>query len=357
MQSNPWRVIVVEVISHIDPRDTTTLLACSLTHRSWTLVAQRRLYRTLNIRNGEAMRRWHEFDAKNRFIPYIHHLIYCGDKANALRPRDFLGIYGRQFLYFNKLDTLEMRYLELDRFTPNSLRMAFGRLGGTLRALYIRDSTITTNKFLQLLNLLPQLHCLGLSRFAIGRESSRFTGDRPTFRGTLNLSGPVSKRGLKFIVDLTRELPNFSSVRLRLNLSYRITRRLLEIPDIANNVTTMLLGYQDDAPERIDLSLCQNLRTLSILTQDHPGELSTNFNTPEFFRLLSTITSRELEFIVVDTSRGSSPIRYSTWGQFFKVFGVLQASCKRLSVFIGSYGKFMAERFKKGETLVRFLGV
>lgn len=357
MRSNPWRVIVAEVISHIDPRDTTTLLACSLTHRSWTLIAQRRLYSTLNIRNGEALRRWHEFDAKNKLIPYIHHLIYCGDKAHSLRPRDFLGIHGRQFLYFNRLDTLEMQHLELERFTPNSLKMAFGHLRDTLRALYISDSTITTNKFLQLLNLLPQLHCLGLSRFTIGRESSRFTGDRPAFRGTLNLSGPVSKRGFKFIVDLTRELLNFSSVRLRLNLSYRTTQRLLEIPDIANNVTTMLLGYQDDMPERIDLSHCQNLRTLSILTQEHPGELSTNFNTPEFFRLLGTITSRELEFVIVDTSHGSSPIRYSTWGQFFKVFGVLQASCKRLSVFIGSYEKFMTEKFRKGETLVRFLGV
>ena len=45
------------------------------------------------------------------------------------------------------------------------------------------------------------------------------------------------------------------------------------------------------------------------------------------------------------------------WGQFFKVLQVLQASSERLSVVIGpSYEEFMAENFKKGEILARFLG-
>ena len=245
MRHTPWHDIAFEVISRIDPCDTATLIACSLTHPSWTLAAQRRLYRTLKIRNGAAMRRWYEFDAKDRFTPYVRHLIYYGDDATPLRPRDFLDMYGSQFSCFDKLDTLEIRYLELERFDPHLFRFAFGHLRNSLKALYIRDATMTLNKFLGLLSLFPRLRCLGLCHFTIGHEPSQVTNERPAFRGTLNLSGPVNEYGLRFIMGLTQNLPNFSSVRLRLNLSDRATRRLLEIPCIAKNVTTMLLGYQD----------------------------------------------------------------------------------------------------------------
>jgi hypothetical protein len=244
MESILWHDIAFEIVSHIDPGDTAMLAACSLTHPSWTLAAQRRLYRTLKIRDGEAMRRWHEFAAKGKFTPYVRHLIYCGDTTNPLRPRDFLDIYGSQFLCF-KLDTLEMRYLELERFDHNLLRLTFRHLGGILKALHISDATVTLHKLLELLSFLPRLQCLALSRFTIGRETSQIPSTRPAFRGTLNLSGPVNERGLRFIMGLTQMLPNFHSVRLRLNLSYHATRRLIEIPGIATNVTTMLLGHQD----------------------------------------------------------------------------------------------------------------
>jgi hypothetical protein len=72
---------------------------------------------------------------------------------------------------------------------------------------------------------------------------------------------------------------------------------------------------------------------------------------------LGTITSRELEFIFVDASRELSLMRHSAWEKLFKVFGELQASCKQLTIFVGSYERFIAENFKKGEVLVRFLGV
>ena len=248
MRPIPWHDIAVEIVSHIDPSDTPTLLACSLTHPSWTLPAQSRLYYTLKIQNREDMHRWAQFGAKYRFIPYIRHLIYCGDQDDPLRPCDFLKIHGVKFIDFNKLHTLEIRHLALEQFDHDLFRLAFGHLGGTLRALLIRDATLTLNNFLEFLNLFPRLQCLGLDSFTIIQKPSPVPNERPIFRGTLNLSGPVKKFGLRFIMDLTRMLPNFSAVRLRLNLSYRITRRLLEIPVLANNVTTLLLGYQGGKP-------------------------------------------------------------------------------------------------------------
>jgi len=244
----PWHDIAVEIISHIDPSDTPTLLACSLTHPSWTLPAQRRLYHTLKIQNRKDMRRWYRFDAENRFTPYVRHLVYSGDQNDPIRPYDLLDIHGGRFMDF-KPHTLEIRHLALEQFDPGSLRSAFGRLGGTLRALLIRDTTLTLNKFIQFINLFPQLQCLGLDCFTVIRESSPPPRERPEFRGTLNLSGPIRRYGLRFIMELTQMLPNFSSIRLRLNLSYHTTRRLLEIPGVANNVTTMLLGYQDGKPD------------------------------------------------------------------------------------------------------------
>ena len=321
------------------------------------------------------MRRWYEFVAKDRFTPYVRHLIYYGGRRSRLRPYDFLETYGGHFLDFKNLHTLEMRHLALERFDLDLSRLAFGHLGKTLRALLIRDATLTLNKFLELLSLLPRLHCLGLDCFTVIRGPFQALKKLPVFRGTLNLSGPVNKSGFRFIASLPRMLPNFPSVRLRLNLSYDITRRLLEAPGFAKNVTTMLLGYQigkpyppttgprltgkffAGVPEIIDLSRCYNLRMLSIRTQGCSERISTSLAIQEkFFRLLETITSRELEFIIVEASSELSLMRYGTWEYFFNVFSALQASCQGLSIAIEPYERFMVETFRKGETLARFLG-
>ena len=241
--------IIFQIISHVDPCDATTLHACSLTHSSWTLDAQRRRFHTVRIRNREDIYRWNEFEERDRFIPYVRHLVYSGDKENPLRPHDFFEAYEGQFQSFDKLETLEMRHLALGSFDLDSFKLAFGHLGKTLRALLISDATLTLNKLLELLTLFPRLQSLGLDRFTIIREYLHVPSELPLFRGTLNLSGPVNKYSLRFIEDLTRTLPNFSSVRLRLNLGYQATRYLLGIPGFANHVTTMLLGYQDGEPD------------------------------------------------------------------------------------------------------------
>ena len=249
--SIPWDDIAPEVISHIDPWDTPTLFACSLTHTSWRLPAQRRLYHTVEIRSREDIRRWYEFDAKEKFIHYVRHLVYSGDEGNPLGPRDLSEMFGGQFLGFKEIHTLEIRHLTLGWFDLDLFRLAFGHLRKTLRALLIRDATVTLNKLLELLTLFPRLHCLGLDRFTVVREPFQALGELPFFRGTLNLSGPVDGYGLRFIEDLTRMLPNFPSVRLRLNLSYHATRHLLKIPSFPNHITTMLLGYQDGKPDSL----------------------------------------------------------------------------------------------------------
>jgi len=150
-----------------------------------------------------------------------------------------------------------MRHLALGTFDLDSFKLAFGHLGKTLGALLISDATLTLNKFLELLTLFPRLKSLRLHRFTISREYLQVPSELLIFRGTLNLSGPVNKYGLRFIEDLTQILPNFSSIRLRLNLGYQATKYLLGIPGFANHVTTMLLGHQDGEP---DLSLYQQGR-------------------------------------------------------------------------------------------------
>ena len=244
--------IVFQVISHVDPCDATTLSACSLTHSSWTLDAQRRRFHTVEFRDREDMRRWDEFDEKDRFTPCVRHLIYSGDKENPLGPYDFEA-YDGQFQSFSEVDTLELRHLALGTFDLEWFRLAFGHLGKTLKALLISDATLTLNKLLELLTIFPRLQSLGLDRFTITREYLRAhylraPEELPPFCGTLNLSGPVNKHGLRFVEDLARKLPNFSLVRVRLNLSYHATLHLLQIPGFANHVTTMLLGYQDGKP-------------------------------------------------------------------------------------------------------------
>jgi hypothetical protein len=244
MRSIPWDDLASEIINNIDTRDTPTLLACSLTHPSWTLPAQRRLYRIVKILNREDMCRWSEFDAKDRFTSYVRHVIYYGNEENPLGPDELLEVDGGPFLGFNGLDTLELRHVALEVFDLDLFKLAFGHLGGTLRALLLKDARLTLNKVLELLNLFPRLHLLGLDCFTITPEYSQVPSELPGFYGTLNLSGPVDGDHIQFIEHLTETLPNFSAVRLRLNLSYPATRHLLGIPGFAKHVTTILLGHQ-----------------------------------------------------------------------------------------------------------------
>jgi len=257
---------------------------------------------------------------------------------------------------FKRLHTLEIRRLALERFDPDLFRLAFGHLGETLRALLLRGATLTSNKFVELLNLLPRLHCIGLDCFTVARRPFRAPRKLPAFAGTLNLSGPVNEHSFRFMVNLPRILQNFSLVRLRLNLSYDATRRLLHVPGFASNVTTMLLGYQDGMQESINLSQCYNLRILSVRTQWSLGRLSTLAAQETFFQMLETITSRELEFLIVEANRELPLMQYKMWQRLFGVSSALQTSGRPLSVVVEPYERFMMETFRKGETLARFLG-
>jgi len=97
---------------------------------------------------------------------------------------------------------------------------------------------------------------------------------------------------------------------------------------------------------------------LSIRTQGCSERAVTSLAIQErFFRQLESITSRELEFLVIEMGTGLSLMRCSAWGHFFRALSVLQASSGRLSVIVSPFERFMAEKFKKGETLSRFLGV
>jgi len=75
------------------------------------------------------------------------------------------------------------------------------------------------------------------------------------------------------------------------------------------------------------------------------------------FRQLESITSHELEFLVVEMGLGLSLMRCSAWGHFFRAFSVLQISSGWLSVIVRPFERFVAEKFGKGETLSRFPGV
>jgi len=89
---------------------------------------------------------------------------------------------------------------------------------------------------------------------------------------------------------------------------------------------------------------------LSIRTKERSERLATSLAA-----LVRTITSRELEFIVIETGPGLSLMRCSTWDHIFKVFSVLYASCERLFVIVSPHENFVAESFKSGETLAPFL--
>jgi len=84
---------------------------------------------TIVFKHPKDMHRWDKFDEKDRFIPYVHHLTYSGDKEDPLRPHDFPEAYGGQFHSFDKLGMLEMRHLALGAFDLDSFRWCSGTSG------------------------------------------------------------------------------------------------------------------------------------------------------------------------------------------------------------------------------------
>ena len=93
-------------------------------------------------------------------------------------------------------------------------------------------------------------------------------------------------------------------------------------PSISRNETDAEVWA--DAPESVDLSHRRNLRMLSIRTQGYSGRAVTSLATQEgFFQQLEPITSRELEFLVVEMGAGLSLMRCSPWGHFFTALSVL----------------------------------
>ena len=97
---------------------------------------------------------------------------------------------------------------------------------------------------------------------------------------------------------------------------------------------------------------------LSIRTQGCSERAVTSLAIQErFFRQLKSITSHELEFLVIEMGTGLSLMRCSALGHFFRAPSVLQASSGRLSAVVRPFERFMAEKFKRGETLSCFLGV
>jgi hypothetical protein len=61
--------------------------------------------------------------------------------------------------------------------------------------------------------------------------------------------------------------------------------------------------------------------------------------------------------MILETDHELWSPQHSTWEHFFKEFRASLASRgQRFAVIANQYGSFMAKKFEKGETLVRFLG-
>ena len=205
--------IVELIIAHL-AYDLNALEACSLTCRSWYLVAAPHLHYSLVLRDES-------FDAsrcKLKPLLKVHQLgltpLVREIRIGQLEGRD-AGWFGpeafspndlRYFAAFANVKTLLIAGLAIDRFMPG-IEHYFGQFSPTLQSIFLSGPTCTTpgqlSHFLSLFQNLDDIH---IRRFSLHNESIPDTELTPIFkpklRGQLSLFDFPSVEALKHLIAI-----------------------------------------------------------------------------------------------------------------------------------------------------------
>ena len=313
--------------------DTPSLLACSLTSRSWYIAAVPHLHRTLTIRtskyhyNSNKKIDWPEplrMAAKFGWLPFFTRLvIFDGSYFDSFSQKYFKDFHHRTQRAFSALTNvreLSIDCLDIPSFIPE-IRQYFGQFSPTVRSLTLKRPIGFDRQIVFFIGLFPHLEDLeferGRSRNGSADDPTLIPSFTPSLRGRLTATG-LDGELAKTMIDL------FGGVRFRhvTLFSSGGTQRLLYA--CANTLETLKLDAVDLCGEKnllrktrvpvndftgsyshrdLDLSRNMSLRKLEITAKSLIRVLSERApaTIPSSFRaMFSTVKSHAFsDFVVI----------------------------------------------------------
>jgi hypothetical protein len=208
--------IVESILAHLT-YDLDTLKRCSLTCRSWYIIAVPHIHHTLILKDKVL----DTVDCKLKLLSRLHKLglthlvkeIRVGQLAGpngwfgpqAFRPNDHI-----QFCTFKNVHTLRIQGLNIDRFMPG-VEYYFYQFSPTLRSISLYYPTCRSPRHLPyFLSLFPNLDNVEIRQFFTSNlpipdnELSLFSS--PTFRGQLTLHDFSSTEAWAYLLSVSAGL-------------------------------------------------------------------------------------------------------------------------------------------------------
>ena len=211
--------VVDMIVAHLT-HNTRSLLACSLTSRSWYIAAVPHLHCTLitstSYDDCSKKTRWPgPLQAASEFgwLPFVTRLFITGNHQWGFSPEVFCSSTQCEFSALTNVRELSTRFLNIPSFIPG-IQWYFGQLSQTLRSLTLKQPIGSDRQIVFFIGLFPHLEDLTLDP---SRKSSlEKLGDRtlvppfvPPLRGWLTASYLGGDGLAKAMIDL------FGGVRFR----------------------------------------------------------------------------------------------------------------------------------------------
>ncbi|KAF9645524.1 hypothetical protein BDM02DRAFT_3189626 [Thelephora ganbajun] len=254
-----------------------------------------------------------------KFIPpgpngpchHVRSLTYRQGMA-VLGPKQLLDLYPGHFTSFTRLENLQIFNLSLRRFTPTSMKKAFGPVGSFIRTLVVKDVVLTLNSLLMFLVHFPRLETLHIGdNLTIVPEKKKQPPSLPNLRGELVLvsMGSIHR---PFVLELSKLPLRYSELDVEFRWNSETLNAIAHlILTCSPTLERLTLRYAralfvEDAEEAfpLDLKLCTLLRKVTIQVPKREAQ-------EHLVRLLGTIRSQNLE--TIEFIGPANSVQPSTW--------------------------------------------
>ena len=206
------------IVAHLT-RNAYSLLACSLTSRSWYIAAVPHLHRTLTTHisysNNSKRTEWPrplQAASELGWLSFVTGLFITVHYAKGFSAEVFRSSTQREFSTLNNVRELSIQYLDIPSFVPG-IQWYFGQFSRTLRSLTLKEPKGSDWQIVFFIGLFPHLEDLELQ---LDTPHPRKPADLilvppfvPPMRGQLRARYPGGDGLAKAMIDL------FGGVRFR----------------------------------------------------------------------------------------------------------------------------------------------
>ena len=184
--------LIDKIIDEIAQRNfVDTLRACCLVQKRWVERSRSHLFQDIDLYFKVRFGGWVESIPLGPNSPHRHvRSLTYRQHTDVIGPEQLLDLHPGHFISFIRLEILRIFNLSLPRFTPTSMKEAFGPVGSSVRELVVHNVALTLNSLSMFLIHFPRLEVLhiGESGLEVTTERGEQPQNLPNFTGELILT-------------------------------------------------------------------------------------------------------------------------------------------------------------------------